>query len=87
MRFIKDFAKISKPLTNLLSKDVDFIMKDDALKDFNLIKDSLIQAPIFQAPNWDLPFELMCNASNFAVGAVLGQRIKKKLVAIYYTSK
>ena len=86
-RFIKDFEKISKPLTNLLSKDINFIMNDDYLKAFNLIKDALIQAPIFQAPNWDLPFELMCDASDFVVGAVLGQRIDKKPVAIYYTSK
>ena len=56
-RFIKDFAKNYKILSNLLSKDVNFIMNDDALKAFNLIKDALIQAPILQAPNWDLPFE------------------------------
>ena len=86
-RFIKDFAKISKHLTSLLSKDVNFIMNDDAVKAFNVIKDALIQAPILQAPNWDLPFELMCDASDFAVGAVLGQRIDKKPVAIYYASK
>ena len=85
--FIKEFAKISKPLTNLLSKDVDFIMNDDALKAFNLIKDSLIHAPVLQAPNWDLPFERMCDASNFVVGAELGQIIDKKPVAIYYASK
>ena len=56
-RFIKDFEKIYKLLSNLLSKDVNFIMNDDALKECNLIKDALIQAPILQAPNWDLPFE------------------------------
>ena len=67
-RFIHDFAKISKPLTNLLSKDVDFLINDEAIKAFKLIKDALIQAPIFQAPNWDLPFELMCDASDFVVG-------------------
>ena len=78
---------ISKPLTNLLSKDVNFIMNDDALKAFNLIKDALIQAPILQAPNWDLLFELMCDAFDSAVGAVLGQRIDKNPVAIYYASK
>ena len=86
-RFIKDYAKISKALTNLISKDVNFIRNDDALKAFNLIKDSLIQAPVLKAPNWDLPFELMCDASNFAVGAVQGQRIDKKPVAIYYARK
>ena len=51
------------------------------------LKQSLVEAPILQSPNWDLPFEIMCDASDFAVGAVLGQRIDKKLIAIYYASK
>ena len=45
-----------------------------------------MEAPILQSPNWDLPFEIMCDASDFAVGAVLGQRIDKKLTAICYAS-
>ncbi|CAA7035500.1 unnamed protein product [Microthlaspi erraticum] len=44
-------------------------------------------APIVQAPNWDYPFEIMCDASDYAVGAVLGQKIDKKLNVIYYASK
>ena len=86
-RFIKDFARIAKPLTNLLSKDADFVISDDALLAFDEIKDALIKAPVLQAPNWSLPFELMCDASDFAVGAVLGQRVDKKRVAIYYATK
>ena len=86
-RFIKDFARIAKPLTNLLSKDADFVISDDALHAFDEIKDALIKAPVLQAPNWSLPFELMCDASDFAVGVVLGQRVDKKPVAIYYASK
>ena len=46
-----------------------------------------MEAPILQSPNWDLPFEIMCDASNFVVGAVLGQRIGKKLTSICYVSK
>ena len=46
------------------------------------LKQALVEAPILRSPNWDLPFEIMCNASDFAVGAVLGQRIDKKLTAI-----
>ena len=46
-----------------------------------------MEAPILQSPNWDLPFEIMCDASDFAVGAVLGQRIDKNLTTICYTSK
>ena len=52
-----------------------------------MLKLALIEAPILQSPNWDLPFEIMCNASNYTVGAVLGQRICKKPTAIWYASK
>ena len=51
------------------------------------LKQSLVEAPILQSPNWDLPFEIMCDASNFAVGVVLGQRIDKKPSAVCYASK
>ena len=51
------------------------------------LKQSLVEAPILQSPNWDLPFEIMCDASDFAVGEVLGQRIDKKPIAIFYASK
>ena len=86
-RFIKDFATISKPLTHLLSKDVDFVLDENAKNLFLTIKEALINSPILQTPNWDSPFELMCDASDFAAGAMLGQRIDKKPVAIYYASK
>ena len=46
-----------------------------------------MEAPILQSPNWDLPFEIMCDVSDFVVGAVLGQRIDKKPTAICYASK
>ena len=51
------------------------------------LKQSLVEAPILQSPNWDLSFEIMCDASDFAVGVVLGQRIDKKLTAICYVNK
>nr|GFC39082.1 DNA-directed DNA polymerase [Tanacetum cinerariifolium] len=44
---------------------------------FKTLKDKLTEAPILIAPDWDQPFELMCDASDYAVGAVLGQRIEK----------
>jgi len=47
----------------------------------------LVTAPIVQAPNWDFPFEIMCDASDYAVGAVLGQRIDKTLHVIYYARR
>ena len=86
-RFIRDFAKVLKPLTSLLCKDKDFIIEDEGKEAFMRLKQSLVEAPILQSPNWDLPFEIMCDASNFAVGAVLGQRIDKKPTNICYASK
>ncbi|CAM8948676.1 unnamed protein product [Rhodiola kirilowii] len=86
-RFIKDFSKIARPLTHLLCNDVEFNFDEECLEAFDKLKKNLVSAPIVQPPNWDLPFELMCDASDYAIGAVLGQRIEKKLHAIYYVSK
>ena len=61
---------------------------DDACLDaFNTLKSALVSAPILQLPNWEEPFEIMCDASNFAVGAVLGKRKEGKPYVIYYASK
>src|SRR3954464_6579427 len=86
-RFIKDFSKTSIPLTNLLQKDVPFVFDEDCKDAFEVIKKALIIAPIVQPPDWSLPFEIMCDASDFAVGAVLGQRVDKKLNVIHYARK
>ncbi|GJU73706.1 reverse transcriptase domain-containing protein [Tanacetum coccineum] len=56
-------------------------------KAFNLLKEKLVNAPIMVAPDWNFPFELMCDASDYAVRSVLGQRRKKKFQLIYYASK
>lgn len=86
-RFIQNFSIIAKPLTNLLNQDVPFVFDQKCLEAFNTLKQALISAPIVQPPDWTLPFELMCDASDFAVGAVLGQRKDNKLHVIYYSSK
>jgi len=86
-RFIKDYSKISKPLCNLLVKENDFNFDCECLNAFSLIKTKLVSAPIIIAPDWDLPFELICDASDYAVGAVLGQRKNKFFHAIYYACK
>ena len=86
-RFIKGFSVITKPLCILLLKDVPFIFDKECLKAFNTLKEKLVEAPILQSPNWSMPFEIMCDASDFAIGAVLGQRVDKKPVVIYYASK
>ncbi|KAG9442621.1 hypothetical protein H6P81_018475 [Aristolochia fimbriata] len=85
-RFIKDFSKIAKPLSNLLMKDVKFNFDDDCLHAFKLLKEKLILAPIVVAFDWTIPFELMCDASDYAVGVVLGQRKEIFVHPIYYAS-
>jgi hypothetical protein len=86
-RFIKDFSKIAKPLTNLLNQDVVFDFDNQCKEAFAKLKEALVTAPIVQPPDWTLPFELMCDASDFAVGAVLGQRKSNALHVIHYASK
>ncbi|XP_045812264.1 uncharacterized protein LOC123906408 [Trifolium pratense] len=86
-RFIKDFSKIALPLSNLLKNDVTFSFDDKCKQAFDFLKKALTSAPIIQPPDWTLPFELMCDASNYAVGAVLAQRIDKAAHVIYYASR
>jgi len=86
-RFIKDFSKIAKPLCNLLNKDTSFHFDNDCMIAFNYLKEKLISAPIITAPNWNFNFELMCDATDYAVGVVLGQRKEKVFCVIHYASK
>ncbi|KAL0440150.1 UNVERIFIED_CONTAM: Pol polyprotein [Sesamum latifolium] len=86
-RFIKDFSKIAQSLCKLLQKDETFEFDEACKLAFNKLKESLTSAPIIQPPNWELPFEIMCDASNHAVGAVLGQRIGRDPHVIYYVSR
>ncbi|GJV99642.1 reverse transcriptase domain-containing protein [Tanacetum coccineum] len=86
-RFIKDFSKIARPLTKLLEKDTPFEFNDECQKSFGLLKERLTCAPVIVSPNWNLSFELMCDASDFAVGAVLDQKDGKNFHPIYFASK
>jgi len=86
-RFIKDFNKIANPLSNLLQKDVAFDFGERCKDAFDTLKKALTTTPIIQPPDWTLPFELMCDASNFVVGAVLSQRDGKLPHVIYYASR
>jgi hypothetical protein len=70
-----------------LQKDVPFVFDDDCVEAFETLKRALVSAPIVQPPDWKLPFEIMCDASDYAVGAVLGKRVDKKLNVIHYASK
>ncbi|XP_004289020.1 PREDICTED: uncharacterized protein LOC101300186 [Fragaria vesca subsp. vesca] len=85
-RFIKDFSKIARPLS-LLQKDVPFHFDAECKEAFERLKTMLTSAPIMAPPDWSLPFELMCDASDYAVGAVLGQRKEQQPYAIYYASR
>ena len=73
-RFIKDFSKIANPLCDLLKKDVTFELTDECKQAFDTLKSQLTNAPIIKAPDWSIPFEIMCDTSDYAVVAVLGQK-------------
>nr|GEV67122.1 reverse transcriptase domain-containing protein [Tanacetum cinerariifolium] len=68
-RFIKDSSKIARPMTRLLEKDTSFSFSQECVNAFKILKRMLTEAPILIAPDWDMSFELMCNASDFAIGA------------------
>lgn len=72
-RFIQNFSQITKPLTNLLKKDCEFIWNDLCTNAFNQVKKLLSQKPILQYPDFSRPFNVTTDASNSAIGAVLSQ--------------
>nr|GFA36085.1 reverse transcriptase domain-containing protein [Tanacetum cinerariifolium] len=74
-------------MTHLLDKNSPFIFSNECIQAFRTLKDKLTEAPILIAPNWDQPFELMCDVRDYAVGAVLGQRIEKHFRPIHYAIK
>jgi len=86
-RFIKDFSKIARPLCSLLAKDAPFDFNEECHAAFESLKKTLTSTPIIQPPTWTVPFEIMCDASDYAMGAVLGQRVEKLPHVIYYASK
>ena len=86
-RFIKDFSAIARPLCNFLAKDAPFAWSQACESAFDKLKTMLVSPPIMRSPNWDLPFEIICDASDYAIGAVLGQKEDKKAFVIYYASK
>jgi hypothetical protein len=83
-RFIQGFSFISRPLCSLLLKDALFIWTEACQEAFAKLIDKLTSAPIMRSPDWSLLFELMCDASDYAIGAVLGQRKDNKPYVIYY---
>nr|GEU78173.1 reverse transcriptase domain-containing protein [Tanacetum cinerariifolium] len=81
------FLKIAQPMTHLLEKETLFIFSKECIEAFNILKKKLTEASILVSPDWDLPFKIMCNASDYAVGAVLGQRKTNHFQPIHYASK
>ncbi|GJT23055.1 reverse transcriptase domain-containing protein [Tanacetum coccineum] len=75
-RFIKDFSKNSRPMTHLLEKNTPFIFSEDCILAFQTLKKKLTEALILIAPNWDQPFEIMCDAMIMKYVLGLGQRIE-----------
>jgi len=72
---------------NLLAIDVPFDFDDGCLKAWEKLKQEFVFAPIILAPDWTKPFEIMCDASDFAISAVLRQHIDNRQHVIYYASK
>ena len=85
--FIKDFSWIAKTLSNLLVQGTPFEFDEQCVRAFSVLKNKLVSAPIVVAIDWDLPLELMCDASDYAIGAVLGQKRERIFQVIYYASR
>ena len=86
-RFIRDFSKVARPLCRLLEKVTKFKFDESCQRSFEEIKSRLVEGPILAKPDWNKEIEIMCDASDYAMGAVLGQRTEKVFRAIYYASK
>ena len=87
IRFIQDFLKIARPLCRLLEKDAKFGFDEACSSAFEKIKAKLVIAPIMATPDWNKEFEIMCDASDYAMGSLLGQRKEKIFGSIYYANK
>ena len=70
-RFVKGFAAIAKPMTDLTKKDRDFTWNTEEEAAFQKLKEALTSAPILQVFNEDKPHEVWVDASDYAVGATL----------------
>jgi hypothetical protein len=86
-RFLPNFSRIAKPLTNLLKRNASYVWDDKADKAFNTLKESLISEPLLQYPDFTRPFVLSTDASNEAIGAVLSQGSIGKDLPIAYASR
>ena len=86
-RFIKDFSQIAKSLSNLLVQGTPFEFDVQCMRAFSVLIDKLVSAPIVVAPDWDFPFKLMCDTSDYVFGAVLRQKRERIFQVIYYANR
>ena len=84
---IEDFSEIARPLCRLLEKDTKFDFNEACRIAFEEIRERPVIAHVIATPDWNKNFEIMGDASDFAMGALMGQRIENTFKAIYYTSK
>ncbi|XP_039119870.1 uncharacterized protein LOC120256197 [Dioscorea cayenensis subsp. rotundata] len=73
-RFVKNFSVIARPLTKLLEKGAPFEFSEDCMNAFLSLKKKLFEAPLIVSPDWSSPFEVMCDMSDYTIGAVLGKQ-------------
>nr|GEV33038.1 reverse transcriptase domain-containing protein [Tanacetum cinerariifolium] len=83
----KEGIEVDKTKVDVITKLPHPITVKECVEAFQTLKRKLTKAPILIAPDWDMPFELMCDASDFAIGAVLGQHQDKHFRPIHYASK
>ena len=82
--FIEYFSKIASPLFLLLTKDAEFNWSDACNTALTKHKKLVSQAPILHGPQWELPFHISSDASDTAIGAVLGQEENKKNICYLF---
>ena len=71
----------------MLEKDTKLNFDESCQNSFEEIEYRLVEAPVIEKPDWNKEFEIMCDASDFVMGAVLGQKTEKVFKVIYYASK
>ncbi|KAL4154312.1 hypothetical protein QTP88_000195 [Uroleucon formosanum] len=86
-RFIEGYSQTAKPLTALLNKDVPFEWSTECQRAFEMLKQKLVQAPVLQYPDFERPFILTTDASQFAIGSILSQGTPGQDRPIAYASR
>ena len=83
-KFIENFTKIATPMFKLLTKDAHCVWDSQCQTAFEILKEKLSTTPVLQGPNWSLPFHISTDASDTALGAVLGQKENQINHVIYF---